>query len=293
MNQGNRVNEWNRLSVRTGQRPVEEPSQGVPTHLEGPLIHWLQGAFGYRDRRGMRESLMYKVVMSARLPLTYDQTRYYLQDNIIKVCRNDNATFLDVLDSVLHLQGGGQELDKILSLGGSAWRVANDGDGLVRRIEERAQEALDELVSAEDATAAELREAWKAAFGLHPNPSDAWDHAIKAVESVLIPVVVPNQAKPQLGHVVGQLRNQPDQWLFVLPGPDQMHSVTPLLALLDIVWPNPDRHAGSAGGAPLAAEAECVVHAAVTIVQWSRRNGFLQRQKEAFQSRPSATPAAP
>lgn len=110
-----------------------------------------------------------------------------------------------------------------------------------------------------------------------PNPSDAWDHAIKAIEAVFIPLVVPAQAKPQLGHVIGELRSKGQAWQFVLPGAGQAHSVDGVLGMLDLVWPNPDRHGGAQSRPPTVAEAEAVVHCAVTLVQWARAGALSKR----------------
>ncbi|MCW2513600.1 MAG: hypothetical protein JWR11_2642 [Mycobacterium sp.] len=89
----------------------------------------------------------------------------------------------------------------------------------------------------EDEASTELKEARSNAFGRNGDPSDAWDHSIKALEDLLIPIVVPNQAKPNLGHVVGQLRNQGQLWKLVLPVKDRDHDVFPLVGKLDLVWP--------------------------------------------------------
>ncbi|MGV9827899.1 hypothetical protein [Gordonia sp. NPDC003429] len=81
---------------------------------------------------------------------------------------------------------------------------------------------------------------------------------------MLIPSVVPNQAKPNLGHVVGQLRNQGNQWKLVLPGKAQDHDVSPLVGMLDVIWPNHDRHGGvSSKRQPSEEEARAVVTLAV------------------------------
>jgi hypothetical protein len=239
----------------------------------------MQGIFGYRSRGGMNEGVMRSVALSARLSIPHLLRSTEIQDHIIAACERDSDTFLDVIDCILYQQRGvGAGLSNLLTQGGSAWRVADDGRSLQRRVDEAAQIAANDAMSAEDTAAAELSKSWSAAFGRHPNPSDAWDHAIKAVEAVLIPAVVPRQEKPQLGHVIGGLRSQPESWQFILPGPDGTHNVQPLIAALNAIWPNPDRHANSNAQEPSAVEAECALHTAVLIVQWSRHPGFLSRR---------------
>ena len=50
--------------------------------------------------------------------------------------------------------------------------------------------AFESATGTGDVASAELTEAWIRAYGRDPDPSDAWDHAIKAVEAILIPIVV-------------------------------------------------------------------------------------------------------
>src|SRR5262249_38319802 len=142
------------------------------------------------------------------------------------------------------------ELDEILDIGGSAWRVADDGKSLERRIDPVAKEAARVAMNPRGASSDELRKAWQAVYGRNPNPSDAWDHAIKATEAVLIPIVVPSQAKPTLGHVIGQLNSNGGAWKLVLPGKNHDHDISPLVSMLNLLWPNPDRHANNTSREP-------------------------------------------
>jgi hypothetical protein len=54
--------------------------------------------------------------------------------------------------------------------------------------------------------------AWTKAYGREPDASDASDHATKAVEALLLPVVVPKQAQAKIGQVVGELASKGHQW---------------------------------------------------------------------------------
>jgi hypothetical protein len=115
--------------------------------------------------------------------------------------------------------------------------------------------------------------------GRNGDPSDAWDHAIKAMEDVLVPVVLPNQQNATLGSVLGHLRSQGNLWKMVLPGKDQSHDVAPLVGMLDVIWPNVDRHPGvPTTRSPTTEEARAVVTLAATIVQWHRDGWVLQRR---------------
>jgi hypothetical protein len=80
------------------------------------------------------------------------------------------------------------------------------------RVDPAATAAFEMAASPEDTASDELAVAWTKAYGRDPDLSDAWDHAIKAVEAVLIPIVVPTQAGAHIGHVIGQLDRQGEQW---------------------------------------------------------------------------------
>jgi hypothetical protein len=134
-----------------------------------------------------------------------------------------------------------------------------------------AKSVCDEVpsVNPPEGTARELAEAWTKVFSRDPDASDAWDHAAKAVEASLIPIVVSAQDKPHLGHVMGRLRSQSKKWSLLLPGVNNHHSIEPLISMLDLIWPNPDRHASDNRRVSEIGETQAVVHLAITIVQWA------------------------
>jgi hypothetical protein len=273
---GDAVN-WQRLSARQSGEVEGALYEGVPVHLWQPLVYWIQGQFGYRSSHGMRESLMMDVSLAARLPIPHGAQGVQLQEAIVQLCTGNEGIFLDVIDALLHVSRSSAGLEAILQLGGSAWSVNQKEDGLQRRVGREAQEAADRVMKHGSSASVEIEQAWIAAFGRDPNPSDAWDHAIKAVEATLIPVVVPLQAKAQFGHVLGQLKTQGDRWNFALPGPESTHGVERLVGSLELLWPNPDRHPGETSRPPTLQEAQCVVHLAVTIVQWGLLNALTKK----------------
>ncbi|MGH3696787.1 MAG: hypothetical protein ACRDRX_22860 [Pseudonocardiaceae bacterium] len=156
----------------------------------------------------------------------------------------------------------------MLLYGGSAWTATKTG--LWRRVDPVAQEAYDTASLPHDAASDELVEAWRKAYGREPDPSDAWDHSIKAVEHILKPVVCPSNAKATLSNVIGDLRSQPQRWKLVLPGTNSDFSANRLVLMLELIWPNPDRHGGGTPAVITLEQAQAVVHLAVTIVQWGR-----------------------
>ncbi|MGC4769243.1 hypothetical protein ACLQ25_09715 [Micromonospora sp. DT44] len=226
---------------------------------------------GVHQRRVIDTNMIRRVALAVRLPLRTEIQPLDLRNTFLQSCRSAGDRYLDVLDAILHLaRADSAALAKILSEGGSVWRVREDGKALERRVDPVSTDAFGQATAVEDLASAELRQAWSRAFGRDSDASDAWDHAIKAVEAILAPLIVPAQDKPQVGHVLGQLRSQGERWRLVVPGPGEDHSVGPLITMLQTIWPNPDRHAAGNPRTPSMAEAQAVLHLAVTIVQWAR-----------------------
>ena len=103
----------------------------------------------------------------------------------------DEERFLDVIHYTLQLPTrptkNWKELEVLLALGGSAWRATEKG--LERRVHPSAVEAFSMVTAIQDPASEHLALAWGHAYGRNPDPGDAWDHSIKAVEAVLIPIV--------------------------------------------------------------------------------------------------------
>ncbi|ADG78065.1 putative protein OS=Tsukamurella paurometabola (strain ATCC 8368 / DSM / CCUG 35730 /CIP 100753 / JCM 10117 / KCTC 9821 / NBRC 16120 / NCIMB 702349/ NCTC 13040) OX=521096 GN=Tpau_1437 PE=4 SV=1 [Tsukamurella paurometabola] len=138
--------------------------------------------------------------------------------------------------------------------------------------------ALGGALITSDTTSDELRVAWANAFGRNGDPSDAWDHAIKALEAALIPVVTPGKINATLGSVLGELRaNQGNKWRSCFPGKDDDHSPTPLVKTLEQIWPNIDRHQGGASRPPTEAEARSVVALTAALIQAHRESPLVYK----------------
>ncbi|GHJ11260.1 hypothetical protein TPA0907_56270 [Micromonospora humidisoli] len=163
------------------------------------------------------------------------------------------------------------QVDQMLTAGGSAWRVNQRRNGLERRLNETvtAAVALARTDARQDA-AEHLAAAWRAAYGRHPDPDKAYDEAVLAVEAVACPLVSPRNARPTLGTVIRDLRNQEAQWELALTdstgGPAGIGRLIEIFALL---WEGQSRHAGSTNSRrQTQLEGESAVHLAATIVQW-------------------------
>jgi len=281
------VEQWLPLSMREGGAlPVEEPYFELEPHMWGPLNEWTDArieSYGAGYNRDLRESRLR--LIATRLRWRSDVSGA----EIARSARDDPRRYRDYIDALLQwwdepdgFLGSAEMLSGVLAIAGSAWTVGPDGKSLQLRVDETAQQQVSDALSPGDLAADALSDAWGAAFGREPNASDAWDHAIKAVEHIYVPLVVANKAKnghAGLGDVIGQLGQNPAGWetTITVDPADPSEGVAVVRNMMRALWGNPDRHGGSpTWWPPDQAEAEVLVHLAVTLVQWGRQ-GVLRK----------------
>lgn len=282
------MNEWQPLGVREGSvEAPEEPYEHIEEHMRALIDGWVDDrldSYGEGTDRAVQ-----LVVTKLRWP-----TKHRTSD-ILRVVQDRSADYLTFIDGLLRWSGNPSQgaagssvaLRERLEFCGSVWTVAPDGLSLARRVEPTAQSQFEEAVHVGDLAAAELARAWTAAYGRTPDASGAWHHAIKAVEHIYVPLVVPslaNMNRGGLAHVIGELKDEKAAgWttpIGVDPAdPDQ--GVGLIRDMLRALKWNPDRHGGgSSFRPPDQAEAETLVHLAVTLVQWGRQ-GVLSRKPKS------------
>ena len=274
---------WRRLSTREGKTPPSGPYEGMPDHLLDPVVSWIAALFPGDPYGGIcnAKMLRYIAMMNEIAIKPGAQDREVLQ-TVLDRCVSDDELCLDVVDCLLQFRGdrGHAEVEELslkLAVGRSVWDTAADGLSLVRRTDPTAAEQFKNAVAPNDVASKELAHAWSKVYGRNADSSDAWDHAIKAVEAILIPVVCPKKDKANLGSAAGYLKSAPHSWKLALDN-DGIGGVATLEAMLRLMWPNPDRHQdGTAKRKPTQEEAEAVVHLAVTIVQWARSGVLVKR----------------
>jgi hypothetical protein len=273
-----------RLSQRTKGAEPDGPFEGVPPHLQHALVHWFEGIADsgsggwFAHERKLRELASF-----LREGVNPNWNAADLGRAMIATALGNEEFFLDLVDGTLQIFRPGTAADaltRLLDIAGSVWTVAPDRQSLMKVVSDETQATYEAATSVTDEVTKEMREAWRNAFGRNGDPSDAWEHAIKALEDVLIPVVMPNNGKATLSHVIGELGGQQAaQWEMVLPGHDKTHDVAPLVAMLRLIWPNHDRHGGTAPKrTPSEQEARAVVTLAATIVQWHRERWVVQKR---------------
>jgi hypothetical protein len=277
---------WRPLSKR-GTKPSAEEDflyEAVPAHLVQPLIYWfdvnhrglqtfMTAGRANRIAARLRLDLRPEIPKPPSVFATFPSNEAPSYALIQLASQADGTQLLDIVDATL-AEGvstqGVQELERLLADGGSAWRVADNGMALERRVDPTATDAFRHAATANPAS--HLAAAWTAAYGRNPNPTVAYSEAIKAVETACIPVVTPGAqgAKATLGKVIITLNDHQQDWQLAIHSSGAPADISPLLAMLRLLWQGQtDRHGGSTPTIPVTAKAaEAAVHLAVTLVQW-------------------------
>ncbi len=198
--------------------------------------------------------------------------------NLRVLAWRDRDLYLRLIDwGLFQRQAGADELAAMLERAGSVWTVAPDKRGLSRRVLPAAQDAVELVVSAKDKAAELIGTAWRAIYGREPNPTDGFNRAVKAVEAVACPVIVPDDKGATLGRAIGELRANKTRVATVFRSPRGTDPVDAVLAMMQLVWTNNYARHAADPSVPLdvtQAEAEAALHVAVTLVHWFQR-GFV------------------
>ena len=159
--------------------------------------------------------------------------------------------------------------------------MAPDERGLTRRVLPEAQAAAEQVVARGTNEAILIGQAWRFIYGRDPNPTAGYDKAVRAVEAVACPAIIPNDKDATLGQVIGILKKPLfGKYGTVFRNPRDTDPMNSVVALLESVWTNNYARHAADPNIPLdvsQAEAEAVLHAAVTLVQWFQR-GFVAEE---------------
>ena len=196
----------------------------------------------------------------------------------------DESRALDVIDWLLgHGFGHAQSLEHILKSAGHVLRVSPDGNRLVERIEPTLWNEYEWATQPDDQASQYMQEAWALAFGRNPNVDDAWSKSIKAIETLLKPIVSPKNKKATIGSMTSELRQAPGKWECKLP--DRFYNVNGeinvkpgiefFIDALATIGYQPDRHGSDQPQDIDEATARSVLFLATTVVGWLR-DGILR-----------------
>ncbi|WP_405216009.1 hypothetical protein [Agrococcus sp. Ld7] len=273
----------------TQWRPRNEPDiyddldEGVPSWLESSLLTWINKSVERWGLVAVEELVRaFDRLRRGTHPLAGDGDQYYLGHRVLK--RKDDDFALDFVDFMLFNNVGDRsQLEQILTDAGSAWTVSRPGPrggeaGLTRRVGLPMQEAAHEAMTTSDGGAL-LTEAWHAAFGRSPDPEDAYEKAIKAVEAAGVHVVSPKNSKATLGTMIRDMRAQAD-WRLPTSVPGREQAADVVVSMMDALWNGQgSRHGGNGYIKPTQEQGEVAVFLAVPLVQWFNRGVIVQGAK--------------
>ncbi len=252
---------WRPLSLQGESDPrFDEPHEGLPSWLRGPVVGWIKESFeGVDPDDGsffVRNNALTDLQLEMRLrePLSGGDDWRRLNDLVARV-NLDQEFALDVIDwMVAHwprFSDGGYvdertvaehwtaDLNLKLRQGGSAWEVTSNGP--VYRLTRRAVGPVVDVLehTATDATRAHnhLASAWSKLTGRQPDPTGAYREAVRAVEAVAKPVILPNNGRATLGTMIAAMRDRPQKWTVTLGSVDDVR------VQMELVWRGQtDRH---------------------------------------------------
>lgn len=199
----------------------------------------------------------------------------------------DDEGFLDFIDYLVFRLSKGdwncsnqiKELEIILKKSGSEWELGKrEGfTSLVQRVPAGVSEAVVEIIGSAGNAGKLLQEAWHFAFGRNPDPEEAYEKAIKAVEEAAAPIISPNNSMATLGSMLSELKSQKD-WKLHLAGKNPDVPV----AMIDALWTGQEsRHGGNGYRKPSQEEAETAVLLAVPLVQFVMSGLFRRVSQES------------
>jgi len=274
------------------EREFTELSINVEPHLLKPLWRWclpyitheplydtlLRQGFGWETAAEAADELRHDEGLNQQgrrmciaLRLAVDS-----ETELTSAIESSPDTLLDIIDWLLRygtLDDGGdvtaQQLEEMLADGGSAWAVAPDLHGLVQRVSAVETSGVHIAMSSDDQAARHIAAAWNAAWRREPSPSEAYSAAVKALESILVPIVTPNDPTPTLGKTIAAMRDKPEKWVARFRG---VETVGALSDIVDEVWRAHDRHGGGQRSPNTLDEARDAVSLAVALVGMCRRD---------------------
>ena len=215
--------------------PTVDPDPHIRGHLAGPLFQWclqgdisvarsgLSGVSGFSklrelSDRGTRMCVALGIAASSEVDLIrkVNSQPDILIDMVDWLVREHVLATLEPYglqpSRLQEVRAWLAYLVDMLESGGSAWTVDLDRPGLTQRVSAAERDDFDRATAVDDPAAEYLREAWAAAWGVSPDGELAYDKAIKALEAMFRPVVIPKNPGASLGEIARDLRAKPGKW---------------------------------------------------------------------------------
>lgn len=274
------MGKWRPLSKRDDES-YDALHEGVPAWLVSSLLEFVVGSLSIVSGRGLegnRQKLQ-EVERKLRVPLDWSEGANSALSSIRRNVDN-REYFLDLVDLLLWnlspyvAAGVADDVERRFKEGGSAWSVSRSDDDhfqLMRRLDETVVASAKVVMSASGRAGKHLAKAWTEVYGRHPDASTAYREAVRAVEAIAGPIILPNDPKATLGMMIAAMRDAPQKWQVVLQ-PSSGDAVLMVMETMRLLWISQlDRHGTADESIPLhvsVEEAEAAVHLAVTLVHW-------------------------
>ena len=148
----------------------------------------------------------------------------------------------------------------------------------MERIDPALWNEYEQVTQLDDQASQYMQEAWALAFGRNPNASDAWSKVIKAIETLLKPIVSPKNDKATIGSMVSSLRQAPNKWKCKLPDREYKSNgeinvkpgIEVFIDALATIGYQPDRHGSDQPQEIDETTARSILFLATTVVGWLR-----------------------
>ena len=213
-------------------------------------------------RAGIRKCARIRALSADLIGLQYTD---YLLMKLDEDMRDEQCIFPSSEEFHSHIQN----LDTILEESGSKWKVGerNSICGLEERVDPAMQQMVDNAMDSSSGYGQQLSEAWHYMFGREPNYSAAYAAAIKAVESIALPMVEPNNKDSTLSKASRVMRDQ--HWEFQIEAWEENNVPGGVIQLLmsGLMNSQPDRHGGPDSGVVSKEKAQVAVYSAVFLIQ--------------------------
>lgn len=269
---------------------------GVPDYMKKSLVDWMMqaelllccGGTSIYGEKWLDEDTRYELIKEfdrrtrQESHLCDDTTNKYFEENmnadliglqytdylLMKLdedMRDEQCIFPSSEEFHSHIQN----LDTILEESGSKWKVGERNliCGLEERVDPAMQQMVDNAMDSSSGYGQQLSEAWHYMFGREPNYSAAYAAAIKAVESIALPMVEPNNKDSTLSKASRVMRDQ--HWEFQIEAWEENNVPGGVIQLLmsGLMNSQPDRHGGPDSGVVSKEKAQVAVYSAVFLIQ--------------------------
>ena len=255
----------------------------IPEEMEAPLRRWVMDRLRKRSMVITADDfadvgLLHEVQAALRINLGAPAGGSVLLDRAVgAIYAKGTQVIMRVTDFLLSRLDPGLEGEAINSLARtldwSQCKYRVDLSGPAARLAARLPEGLEEVAQTAITSSQEagplLFKAWQYAFGLTPQPAEAMDFAVKAVELVVTPLVCPNHPNPSLGNAVAYVRDQLNWKHNLRVDGDKAPPNTTIHHMLQTLWAGQHyRHVDQNAVPPTLEQAQAHVQLAALLVGW-------------------------